>query len=248
MIKRSSLCAILVKEIYGFFSSPAMLVVTFAYLLLSMALPLYFGGFFSRGIADLGPFFLYLPWLGMILVPALSMRSWAEEFRQGTVELLFTSPVPRADFIIGKFLAVAVLIAAIQILPFPIAVMLGYLGDPDWGLVVSGYAASIFLGAAYAAIGQFASSLTSNQIAAFVIGVLLCFTANLPGSLFLSVFFGERFFDLFLLSDALRGIGILAAYQDMADGLISLSGVILFAGYAVLFLFLTALSLRRRYA
>ena len=141
-----STATILKRELRSYFTTPVAYVFIVIFLLLTGIMTFYMGGFFEREQADLAPFFFFHPWLYLILVPAISMRLWAEEHKQRTVELLLTFPVRPFQAVLGKYIAALVLYALILACSLPIPVMLAVLGNPDPGLILSGYLGSFLFG------------------------------------------------------------------------------------------------------
>src|ERR1043165_8570747 len=119
------------REFLGYFRSPVAYVFLISFLALSVLLAFFLGGFFKAGIASLESYFTFLPWIFVILVPAIGMRLWAEEKRTGTIELIFTLPVTTLEAVIGKFLAAWAFLTFAILLSFPMAITVGYLGNPD---------------------------------------------------------------------------------------------------------------------
>src|SRR5215469_14557925 len=146
------------------------------------AFTFYIGHFFDNDTADLQVFFGFHPWLYLFLVPAISMRLWAEERRSGTMELLLTLPVPLWATVVGKYLAAWAFVAVALALTFPIWLTVNFLGDPDNGVIVASYAGSLLMAGGYLAIGAFVSSTTSNQVIAFVVTVVVCFLFAVSGA------------------------------------------------------------------
>jgi ABC-2 type transport system permease protein len=130
--------------------------------------------FFARGQADLRGLFEAVPLLMLLLVPALTMRLWAEEAKQGTIEVLLTLPAKDHELVSGKFLASWALLGVGLALTLPLPFTVAGLGRLDWGPVWGGYVGALLLGAAYLAVGQFVSALTENQILAFILALLVC--------------------------------------------------------------------------
>src|SRR5205809_7888735 len=151
------------------------------FLLLSGFFTFSFGGFFERGEASLAASFSWLPWLFLFLVPAAGMRLWSEERRLGTIELLLTMPVAAWQAIIGKFLASWLFLVVALALSFPIVATVNWLGDPDNGVIASGYVGAALLAGAYLAISCLTSALTRNQVIAFILAVVLCLALILVG-------------------------------------------------------------------
>src|SRR5579864_8534724 len=162
------------RELAGYFATPVASVFIVIFLVLQGALTFNLGQFFSRGQADLNPFFNFLPWVFLLLVPAITMRLWAEERRLGTIELLLTLPITQGQAVIGKFLAAWAFCAIALVLTFPIVLTVRYLGDPDMGVIWSGYFGSLLIAAAFLSVGSAMSALTRNQVIAFVLGVMVC--------------------------------------------------------------------------
>jgi ABC-2 type transport system permease protein len=138
-------------------------------------------GFFLINQASLRSLFSILPWIFLLFVPAVTMRLWAEERKLGTLEILMTLPVKDVEVVMGKFLASYAFLSLSILLTLPIPFTLSILGNPDGGQIIGGYLGAILLGGAYLAIGLFASSLTENQIIAFIVGILLCFVLFIIG-------------------------------------------------------------------
>ena len=134
------------REFLGYFRSPVAYVFLVAFLVISVSLAFSrYGGFFRAGVASMESYFTFFPWLFMFLVPAVGMRLWSEEKRSGTVELLFTLPVTTLEAVLGKFLAGWAFLAIAVLLSFPMALTVGYLGDPDWGVIVTTYIGAVLM-------------------------------------------------------------------------------------------------------
>ncbi|MFZ7111835.1 MAG: ABC transporter permease subunit [Desulfatiglandales bacterium] len=168
---------ILTKEFKGYFLSPT------AYILISIFLLVtgwfFFATFFLLNQASLRNFFDLLPFIFSFVIPAITMKLFSEELKSGSYEVLLTLPITLMDVILGKFLAGVVFVAAMLLptLAYPISV--SFLGNLDWGPVLGGYIGAILLGSAFSAIGLWASSLTRNQITAFIIAMVICFALTL---------------------------------------------------------------------
>ena len=170
------------RELSGYFASPVAYVVIVIFLLLMGFFTFMLGGFFRAGEASLQfSFFRWHPWLYLFLVPAVGMRLWAEERRQGTLELLLTMPITAWQAIVGKFLASWLFLIIALALTFPIVITISYLGKPDAGAVFSGYVGSALLAGAYLAVTCFTSALTRNQVISFILSVVICFFLILCG-------------------------------------------------------------------
>ena len=174
--------AILKKEINSFFGSPIGYLVIAVFLLLNGLFLWAFKGEFNildYGFADLSSFFLLAPWILLFLIPAVTMSSFAEEKKQGTLELPLTKPISHLQIVLGKYFG-ALLLIIIALVPTLLYVLtVNFLGDPvgniDLASIMGSYLGLLFLISSYTAIGIFASSLTSNQIVAFIISVFICF-------------------------------------------------------------------------
>lgn len=175
----NTVTAIARREWLAYFRSPIGYVVLVTFLVLTSFL--FFRGFFLIGEADLRPFFTLMPWIFLFYVPAVAMGKWAEERRQGTLELLLTLPVHDRDVVLGKFLAGLGLIAAALAATLPMALTVRWLGPLDFGPVFGGYLGLLLLGGAYLAVGLVVSSLTQNQIIAFIGAVGICFLLLIIG-------------------------------------------------------------------
>lgn len=165
------------KEFSVYFISPIAYIVISIFLLVTGWF--FFTTFFLYNQANLRNFFALLPITFSFVVPAITMRLFSEELSVGSYEMLLTMPVTFLDVILGKFFAAVVFVAAMLIPTFAYPVTVSFLGQLDWGPVVGGYIGAILLGAAFSAIGLFASSLTRNQIIAFIVGVAICFSLTL---------------------------------------------------------------------
>ena len=169
------------REIGGYFESPIAYVFIVIFLLLSGFFTFMVTGFFERGQANLEPFFAWLPWLYLFLVPAIGMRMWSEERRLGTMELLLTMPITPWQAIVGKFLAAWLVLGLALLLTFPIVITVNYLGHPDNGVIAAGYIGSFLLAGAYLSIASMTSALTRNQVISFIIAVVICLFLVLVG-------------------------------------------------------------------
>jgi ABC-2 type transport system permease protein len=139
------------------------------------------GGFFERDEASLAAFFTWHPWIYLFLVPAVGMRLWSEERRQGTLELLFTMPITPGQAIFGKFLASWLFLILALVLTFPIIFTVDYLGNPDMGVIICGYVGSALLAGSYLAISCMTSAITRNQVISFILSVMICLFLILAG-------------------------------------------------------------------
>ena len=173
--------AIFKREFRSYFDSPVAYVFLTAFLVLIGFLTFGVAMFYERRQADLTPFFFWHPWVYLLLVPAATMGLWADERRNGTAELLLTLPITVTEALVGKFLAAWAFIGIGLALTFPIAITAGYLGSPDWGVVVCGYLGSVMMAGAAAAIGVFASTLSRSSVIGFVVSLAMVFVLMIVG-------------------------------------------------------------------
>ena len=177
----NELLAVFRRELGGYFATPLAFVFIVIFLFTMGAFTFYLGGNYESGQADLAIFFNFHPWLYLFLIPAISMRLWAEERRTGSIELLLSLPVPLWAAVLGKFLAAWVFSGLALALTFPIWMTVNYLGDPDNGVILAGYLGSFLMAGGYLAIGSCLSAVTRNQVIAFVVSVAVCFLFTVSG-------------------------------------------------------------------
>jgi len=170
------------KEVTLFFSSPVAYLFLAAFAAVSLFVFFWGESFFARNIADVRPLFEWMPILLIFLCSTLTMRLWSEERRTGTLEHVLTQPVPLWSFVVGKFIGCLWLLVIALLITLPLPVTVAFLGELDWGPVLSGYLATFFLGAAYLAIGLFVSSRSNNQIVSLILAVAVCGLFYLAGS------------------------------------------------------------------
>ena len=164
------------REFQGYFSSPLGYIFIVIFLLASGFLTVSrdFGRLLELRQASLDSFFTFIPWIFVVMVPAVAMRLWAEERKSGTVELLLTMPVTLAGAYLGKFLAGLTFLAFSLLLTAPVPYQVERLGDPDWGVILAGYLGCLLVAATYLAVGMAFSALTRSQVVAFILGVAGC--------------------------------------------------------------------------
>lgn len=173
--------SIIKRELYSYFRSPVAYVFIIIFLLSTTGTTWYLGNFFQSNEASLEIFFMFHPWLYLILIPAVGMRLWAEDRRQGTIEILLTLPVPLIGAVLAKFLAAWIFIGVALLLTFPMVITTYILGDPDGGVILAGYLGSFLMGGAYMSISCFTSSLTKNQVISFITSFMVCLVLVLLG-------------------------------------------------------------------
>lgn len=234
------------RELASYFATPLAYVFILIFLVLANAFTFYLGGFFERGQADLAPFFTFHPWLYLFLIPAISMRLWAEERKTGSVELLMTLPVTLWDAVLGKFLAAWAFAGLALALTFPLWITVNYLGDPDNGAILAAYVGSLLMAGGFLAIGSCMSALTRNQVIAFILGVVACFVFLLAG--FPLVLDAVRAWAPQLLVDAIASLSFLTHFESISKGVIDVRDLLFFAMLIGFFLFATGVVLDARKA
>jgi len=234
------------RELSSYFYTPIAYVFIVVFLLLSGIFTFYFGNFFSRGQADLVPFFSFHPWLYAVFIPSITMRLWAEERKMGTIELLFTLPITTWEAICGKFLAAFAFTALALILTFPLWAAVNYLGSPDNGVIFASYIGSLLMASGYLAIGTCISALTKNQVIAFILTSMLCLIVNLLGFPFvvnqLTVVLPTPLVQTF------SSFSFLTNFETISRGLLDLRSVIYFATLTVFALFANAVAIELKKA
>ena len=234
------------RELSAYFGTPIAYVFLAIFVFLGGIFAFYIGNFFEREQADLQSFFQFHPWLYLFLIPALSMRLWAEERRAGTIELLFTLPVTMTEVVLGKFLAAWKFTAIALSLTFPLWLTVNYLGDPDNGVILAGYLGSLLMAGAFLAIGSCMSALTRNQVIAFVVSGVVCLGFVLSGFPLVLDFVGA--IAPAIVVDAVRSFSFLTHFQAIGKGVLDAGDVIYFASLIVFWLFLNAVVIEWRKA
>ncbi len=170
------------RELRSYFGQPTAYAIIVIFLALSMGLTFSFGNFMRIGDASLEwSFFFWHPWIYMLLAPAVGMKLWSDEQRNGTIELLGTFPVSMWSAIIGKFFAAATVWLAALVLTFPIVATVNYLGDPDNGAILAGYIGSLLVCSTFVAITMLVSACTRDQVVCLIVSVAICVTMVLCG-------------------------------------------------------------------
>jgi len=230
--------AVALRELRAYFNSPIAYV--FLLVFVGTALFTFFNiqAFFARGQADLRGLFEAIPLLTLLLVPALTMRLWAEETKQGTIEMLLTFPVEDAELVAGKFLASWTLLALALLLTTPLAISVSFLGNLDWGPVIGGYIGALLLGAAYLSLGQFVSAVTENQILAFILAFVACLALYGLGTELFSGLFSDR------AAAVLRALGTGSRFESIARGVIDLRDLLYYLSLTLFFTGLSVAALR----
>jgi ABC-2 type transport system permease protein len=234
------------RELSAYFESPVAYVFLVIFLLLAGFFTFTFGGFFERGEASLAALFNWLPWLFLFLVPAVGMRLWSEERRLGTIELLLTMPVSAWQAILGKFLASWAFLIIALALTFPIVITVNWLGDPDNGVIASGYIGAGLLAGAYLAISSMTSALTRNQVIAFILAVVLCLLLILVGFSPVTDLL-SRWASPWLV-EAVTRFSVLTHYDGFQKGVLDSRGVLYFVSVIAFTLFATGVVIRNHRA
>ena len=229
------------RELSAYFSTPLAYVFIVIFLLLSGVFTFYLGSFFERGQADLSSFFGFHPWLYLLLIPAISMRLWAEERSSGSIELLLCLPITLWQATLGKFLAAWIFTAIALALTFPVWITVNYLGEPDNGAIIAAYIGSLLMAGGFLAIGVCISAATRNQVIAFIFSVVVCFLFLLSGFELVLNFF--RGWLPQILVDTIASFSILTHFQAISKGVIDLRDIVFFAALIVVWLMASAIVL-----
>ncbi len=223
------------REFAGYFSTPLAYVFMVAFVATAGAATFYFGDFMDRRQADLTPFFDFHPYLFLVLIPAIGMRLWAEERRQGTMELLMTLPITSWQAVGGKFLAAWAFLGLNLILTFPIVWTVNYLGQPDNGVIVASYIASFLMGGVLIAVTSCVSALTRSQVIAFVFGVGASFVLMVSGLNFvLNLFSGWAPQSVI---DIISSFSLLTHFNAIARGVLDGEAIVFLLALMLFFLF-----------
>ena len=236
-----STTTILKRELRGYFTTPVAYIFIVIFLLLTGILTFYMGGFFEREQADLAPFFFFHPWLYLILVPAISMRLWAEERKTGTIELLLTLPISTGQAVLGKFLAAWAFTGVALAATFPIWITVNFLGDPDNGVIFAAYVGSLLMAGGYLAIGSCISAMTNNQVIAFIVSIVGCLVfilAGLPAVLDFFTGWAPQ-----AVIDTVSSFSFMTHFNSISKGVIDLRDVIFYGSLIGCFLLANTLIL-----
>ena len=222
----SAITTVFRRELSSYFATPVAYVFIVIFLVLSSAFTFYLGGFYERGQADLLPFFSFLPWLYLFLVPAVSMRLWSEERKSGTIELLLTLPITMWQAVLGKFLAAWAFIGIALLLTFPLWITVNYLGDADDGVIIASYIGAMLMAGSFLAIGSCISAATRNQVVAFILTVVTCFLLIMAG--FPLVLEAFRSWAPQAVVDAIASLSFLTHFASISKGVIDLRDLLYF--------------------
>lgn len=230
--------AIMSKELRGYFNSPMAYI--FITVFLAFSSWFFFRSFFLDNVASMRSFFAFLPWPFLVLIPAVTMRLWAEEQKMGTLEVLFSTPVTETEAVLGKFFASFAFLVIALLLSAILPILLFFIGKPDWGSIVGGYVGAILLGGSFLAIGLWISSLTSNQIIAFIFSALAVFALYIVGHPIVLQTAPSA------LMPFLQYLGMSSHYMSILRGVIDTRDLLYYVTLIALFLYFNVTSLNSR--
>jgi ABC-2 type transport system permease protein len=224
------------REFRGYFRTPLASIFLLVFLALSSGMTFFLGRFFERDQADLIAFFSWHPWLFLILMPAIGMRLWAEERRSGTIELLITLPVTNTQLVIGKFLASWIFTLIALVLSMPIWITVNYLGNPDNSVILISYIGSWLMAGAFLALTSCLSTLTKNQVIAFIISSISGFILIMAGfSLILAV---VRSWAPVWITETIGSMSFLSHFSRIQMGVFDLNSLVFFISMIILCLWI----------
>ncbi len=226
------------KEFRSYFSSPVAYIFIISFLVVTSWL--FIRTFFLMDQSNLRPFFSFLPWVFLFLAPAITMRSWAEEKKLGTIEILMTLPVKDWEIVLGKFLSNFIFLVLTVCLTFPLVLTVYMIGNPDMGPIWGGYLGAFLLGGSYLAIGLFASSITENQIVSFIIAIIICFVFQIIGEDFVLMNAPAS------IVPVLSYLGLGAHFQSIGRGVIDSRDLIYYISVMGFFLFLNQIAVEQK--
>jgi ABC-2 type transport system permease protein len=233
-----NVAAVTGRELRSYFNSPIAYIYTTVFLVFMGWF--FFRGFFLAGEASMREFFTLLPWVFLFIIPAITMRLWSEERKLGTLEIIMTLPVRDEELVAGKFLAGLAFLSFTLALTAPLYLTVHLLGQPDPGPVIGGYLGALLMGGAYLAVGLFCSSLTENQIVAFILGVVICFGLFIVGENFVIVSAPG------FLAPILSALGLGAHYRSILRGVLDSRDLLYYLSVVFFFLYLNVKVLENR--
>lgn len=238
--------AVIKRELRSYFATPVAYVFIVIFLVLTGVFTFHLGGLLEGGEASLQPFFMFHPWLYLFLIPAVTMRLWAEERKSGTVELLLTLPMTMWQAVLGKFVAAWVFAGIALALTFPLWITVNYLGDPDNGVILAGYVGSFVMAGGFLAIGSALSALTKNQVIAFVVTAVTCLGFVLAGYPLVLNFFSGWAPEVVV--EAISQFSFLTHFDAITRGVIDARDLVYFGSLIAFFLFANAVLIDLRKA
>ena len=233
------------RELAAYFATPVATVFIVIFLVLQGTLTFNLGNFFDRDQADLNPFFTFIPWVFLLLIPAITMRLWAEERRLGTIELLLTLPITQWQAVLGKFFAAWLFCGIALALTFPFVLTVNYLGNPDNGVIASGYVGSMLVAGAFLSVGSAMSAATRNQVIAFVLAVAICFIFTVASYSLVTDFLSKN---TPVLAEVARRLAVLDRFQAFTRGVIAARDIVYFATFIGFWLFVNTVLVEQRKA
>lgn len=233
------------RELAAYFATPVATVFIVIFLVLQGTLTFNLGNFFDRDQADLNPFFTFIPWVFLLLIPAITMRLWAEERRLGTIELLLTLPITQWQAVLGKFFAAWLFCGIALALTFPFVLTVNYLGNPDNGVIASGYLGSMLVAGAFLSVGSAMSAATRNQVIAFVLAVAICFIFTVASYSLVTDFLSKN---TPVLAEVARRLAVLDRFQAFTRGVIAARDIVYFATFIGFWLFVNTVLVEQRKA
>lgn len=222
----------------SYFNSPIAYIFIGVFLIVGNWL--FFSSFFVLGQASLRSYFVLLPWIFLFLAPAVTMRLWAEEKKSGTIEFLLTLPITDWQIVLAKFFGALAFMSITLLLSITLPISAAFLGNIDLGPIIGSYLGALFLGGSYLALGLFISSLTKNQIIAFVLGFAASFGAFIIGADF--VLAGAPQFAV----PVMKFLGLGSHFYNIAKGVIDSKDVIYYLSFIFLFLWLNVMTIEKR--
>ena len=220
------------RELAAYFATPLAAIFLLVFLALAAGLTFFVGAFFERGQADLSAFFIWHPWLYMILMPAIGMRLWAEERRSGTIELLLTLPVHTWELVVGKFLAGWAFTGFALALTVPMWITVNYLGEPDNGVILAAYLGSFLMAGAFLGIAACLSAATENQVIAFIAAAIGSFLLVMAGSQLVLSFVREWLPGAIVA--VIQSLSFLDHFQRLSRGVLEAQTLVFFGSLIVL--------------
>ncbi len=218
----NSFMAVFKRELKSYFSTPLAYVFLVIFLFFSGYLT-FRNGFYEVRQADMTLFFMNMPLLFVFMVPSTAMRLWAEERKSGTIELLFTLPITITQAVLGKFFAAWLFLGIALALTFPMVITVCYLGEPDIGLIITGYLGSFLMAGGFLAVGCFFSALSKNQVISFVLSVVACAVlvfAGMPSTL--------NYFSTFMptgLVSAIESMSLQTHFESTQRGVVTFADI-----------------------
>lgn len=234
----SQIRAIIRKELREYFDSPLAYIFLTVFLVATSWL--FMRGFFLINEVSMRGYFSLLPWIFLLLIPAVTMRLWAEEKKSGTLEILLTSPITEWQMVLGKFFASFIFLVIAILLSLNLPIIMSIIGNPDGGMIFTGYIGAVLMGGAYLSIGLWASSISKNQIIAFILAVFVTFILLMLGSPMVLYSVSQSF------SPLLRYLSLGGHFESIMRGVIDSRDIIYYLLVISFFLYLNARNLAKR--